>query len=201
MSMDKASWERYVAEGRKLAEAGRDNNWAIADLALKVYPTQRQGGRPGRRKGDELMLVVLERLINEASLDVAPNTLRNWRRAAAAWPPERRVQGCSINLHVLLARHPKRFKLLKRGMTPKEARLLTGVAAHGSGKSFRDTLNYLDASAGFIRTATGSLSKRPLTGERAELIGERVAHLEGALAEFLELTDMNDEGPDLRLVA
>lgn len=198
--IDRNVWNGYVARGRQLANRGRRASWEIADLALEVCPIRR--GSRGNSHSNDATQQVLERLSNDAGLDQSATVLRRWRLAADAWPIDKRVEGCAIEAHLILATHPQRFKLLKPGMSINEARRLR---PHGYQRkdrvNFQDALRFLDASAGFLGTAKKALGTLPLESEHAELVGEHVAALEAALEEFLEFVGMEDEDTGLRLAA
>ncbi len=98
-----APWKELVAAGRRAAKAYGASQWELGDLALEVAP---------------------EKVATYADeIGVDPETLRQLRATAAAFPPAARVAGTSFSAHKALLSNPS---LLTKGMTVTDAKKAAG---------------------------------------------------------------------------
>lgn len=189
--MDAERWSWGVAEGRALARASAENKWKLADLVLELFPLVRRGTPGQYSRGDASFRAMARRWRLETEIEMTVRTLDRLRYVARAWPSARRVTGTSFAAHEILAGHPRRFSVLKPGMTTTEAKLLAGVRPQGS--SWPAALAFLDACASYLRSAQRALGELSLDAERAEEIGKRVARIEAEFDDLLQRVDMADE--------
>jgi len=106
--IDKISWKDAVTIGQKLVEYKETSVWLLGDLALQV----------GKNYGlDSLGKFAAEIGINK-------NSLQQYRRVSAAFPPNTRSKFLSHRHHLILASDKNRFSLLeqceKEGITTSQ---------------------------------------------------------------------------------
>lgn len=189
------TYKQLVARGKKLAVKTHKLQWEWGDLALEVCPRtfdkERQDDQwhPERKISRRLRL-----FIQDTECPYAFNTLNRMRGVSHAWPKNRRVEA-AWGVHDVLASDPDRFKLIKPGMTRREA---TDIATNR--KLFSETSNgipmdceeLIGAASRFLQAAT-----RRYRSERvqAATLSRRLAHHEDCLDQLLEECGMLEEEP------
>lgn len=93
-----------IEQGRAAAQREGTAKWELGDLALAYAPM----GEPGVHSGADALL----REFAEA-IDVELSALREYRRAANAWPATTRVVGASWSVYRELASQANRFEIIK----------------------------------------------------------------------------------------
>jgi Family of unknown function (DUF6192) len=87
---------------------------SMGDLALEVAPM-------GSKGVDSGAIEKIERFGEEISVEA--QTLRDYRRVAAAWPNAERSAFASWSVHQILASKPDRFDLIKRLPVDKKTKI------------------------------------------------------------------------------
>lgn len=184
--MDPKTWADGVSRGKKLVQEGRANKWALADLALELFPLQTAGGTVPHVQN-------IKRWIREVGLDVVVATVEQWREMASKWPVDRRQPECSWTVHKILKSHPDRFRLIRPHMRAVEAVIaIRQVRPASVSPGFPALLDFVKASESFLQTALKQIPKRGLNQEQAEALGEAISRLEANLDTLLERTGMAD---------
>lgn len=112
------SYDQLVKEGREVIASLTRNKWLLGDLAIEAVPASTSGSHDGNE----------ERLRTYAEdIGEKPETLRQYRRVAAAWPSGRRLPDVSWSVHQELAGQEDRFKRIYPGLTVDEARRMRGA--------------------------------------------------------------------------
>jgi hypothetical protein len=126
--MAERNWNELVAEGKKLLadqeKTESEIKWHWADLALEVEPPAESGTRP--RAGAYSRLRSWAEEIGWFETDRTLDTLADYRSTAMAWLVEERCVGATFSTHRELRDHADRVKLIKPGLSRKEARRLAG---------------------------------------------------------------------------
>jgi hypothetical protein len=99
-------WTELVAEA-KAKDAAR--NWFLGDAALEIAPVGQDGAHNGSTANLELFA---------DEIGVPFSSIREYRRVAEAWSPDRRLSGTSWTTHQVLAARPE---LIREGMSVSEA--------------------------------------------------------------------------------
>ncbi|MHA4819199.1 DUF6192 family protein [Streptomyces aculeolatus] len=98
---ERAQWESYVKQGRKLIKRISDAKFDLGDT-VKEMLADRHGTTV------ESVLAAYARQIR-----ANPKTLKDYRYVAVAWPQAMRQQDVPWSVHRVLAPHPRRFELLR----------------------------------------------------------------------------------------
>ena len=119
-------WAELVARGKRDVAREREARFDLGDIALEIAP---MGESHANNDAEAKLRVFAE------EIGVSYDALEQYRKVAHAWPEGTRVPSASWTTHRALASHPRRFELIRPGMTSTEALRLRGHKTWGVGET------------------------------------------------------------------